>query len=52
VKDLLGCIGVGGRFQDLNGDDVPDMVESGKTLQWMHDNLPDQFSIKITKKLA
>lgn len=52
VKDLLGCIGVGGRFEDLNKDGVPDMVESGKTLQWMYDNLPEKFFIKIAKKVA
>ena len=52
VKDLLGCIGVGGRFEDLNKDGVPDMVESGKTLQWMYDNLPETFTLKIVKKLA
>jgi len=52
VKDLKGCIGVGGRFQDLNNDGVPDMVESGKTLQHMIDTLPDEFLLKITKKLA
>jgi len=50
VKDLLGCIGVGGRFVDLNNDGVPDMVESGKTLQWMYENLPDQFELEIIEK--
>lgn len=50
VKDLKGCIGVGGRFADLNKDGVPDMVESGKTLQWMYENLPKEFEIDIMKK--
>jgi hypothetical protein len=50
VKDLLGCVGVGGKFQDLNKDGVPDMVESGKTLQWMYENLPDVFQLEIKKK--
>lgn len=52
VSGLLGCIGVGGRFVDLNKDGVPDMAESSKKLQWMYDNLPDTFLLKITKKLA
>ena len=50
VKDLLGCIGVGGRFQDLNKDGVPDMVESSKKLEWMYQNLPDVFELEIRKK--
>lgn len=50
VNDLLGCIGVGGRFVDLNNDGVPDMVESGKTLQWMYENLPDEFELEIIEK--
>jgi len=50
VKDLLGCIGIGGRFQDLNGDGVPDMVESSKQLEWMYQNMPDVFELEIFKK--
>lgn len=50
VKDLLGCIGVGGRFADLNKDGVPDMADSGKKLQWMWENLPDEFELEIAKK--
>lgn len=47
VKDLLGCIGVGGRHVDLNADGIPDVVESGKKLQWMYDNFPKKFYVKI-----
>src|SRR5688572_6226849 len=36
VKDLLGCVGIGGRFGDINKDGVPDMLESSKTLQSMY----------------
>lgn len=50
VKDLRGCIGVGGRFVDLNKDGVPDMADSGKKLQWMYENLPDIFKLEIVKK--
>jgi len=50
VKDLKGCIGVGGRFVDLNRDGVPDLVDSSKKLQWLIDNLPETFELEITKK--
>ena len=50
VKDLLGCIGVGSRFEDLNNDGVPDIVESKKKLKWMTDNLPRAFELEIRKK--
>lgn len=50
VKDLKGCVGIGSRFKDLNKDGVPDMVESGKKLQWMYENLPDTFLLIIRKK--
>lgn len=51
VKDLKGCIGVGGRFADLNKDGIPDMADSSKKLQWMVENLPDEFDLEIVKKL-
>jgi hypothetical protein len=50
VSGLLGCIGVGGRFADLNSDGVLDMADSGKKLQWMYENLPDEFQLTIKKK--
>lgn len=50
VEDLLGCIGIGSRFHDFNKDGVPDMAESGKKLQWMYDNLPNEFTLVIKKK--
>lgn len=50
VKDLLGCIGIGGAFSDLNKDGVPDMIESGKTLQKLYETLPEEFQLLITKK--
>lgn len=51
VEHLLGCIGVGSRFEDLNKDGIPDLVGSTPKLQWMVDNLPDAFFLKITKKV-
>jgi hypothetical protein len=50
VKDLLGCIGIGGKFADLNADQVPDMVESGVTLQKLYDLMPSKFKITIKDK--
>lgn len=50
VKDLKGCIGVGGAFQDLNGDTVPDMINSTKTLEIMVETLPKEFLLNITVK--
>lgn len=51
VKDLLGCIGVGGRHVDLNADRIPDMADSTKKMTWMAENMPSQFLLKITKKV-
>jgi len=50
VKDLLGCVGVCGKFYDINKDGVPDAIESGVTLQKMYDTLPDAFQLEIKKK--
>lgn len=50
VKDLKGCIGIVGKFFDLNKDGVPDAVESGKTLQAMTDTLPNRFRILIEER--
>jgi hypothetical protein len=50
VKDLRGCIGCGSRFADVNGDNIPDMVESRAKLRWMVKNLPDVFEVEIIKK--
>jgi hypothetical protein len=50
VKDLLGCIGVGSEFGDINKDGVPDMTGSGVKLEWMYKNLPDEFLLEIKKK--
>jgi hypothetical protein len=49
VSGLRGCIGVG-EFKDLNGDQVPDMVNSGLNLQKLYDMLPDKFKLIIRKK--
>jgi hypothetical protein len=49
VSGLQGCIGVG-EFKDLNGDRVPDMINSGINLKKLYDMLPDHFELEIRKK--
>jgi len=49
VSGLKGCIGTG-EFKDLNGDQVPDMVNSGLNLQKLYDLMPDKFMLEIRKK--
>lgn len=44
-----GCILVGARFGDFNTS-LPTLEDSGKKLQWMTDNLPDEFDLLIEKK--
>lgn len=50
VKDLLGCVGVGSRFNDFNKDGIPDMEASKAKLKWMTQNLPKIFELEIFKK--
>lgn len=50
VKDLRGCVGIGGAFADLNKDGVPDIIESGITLQKLYDTFPEEFMLTIMKK--
>lgn len=49
VSGLKGCIGVG-EFKDLNGDNVPDMINSGINLQKLYDMMPNIFQLEIRKK--
>ncbi len=50
VSGLLGCIGIGSAFQDLNKDGVPDVIGSSIALNKIYALLPDKFSIHIKKK--
>lgn len=50
VEDLLGCIGCGSRFVDLDGDGVPDMAQSKAKIKWMVQNMPKVFELEIIKK--
>lgn len=50
TEDLRGCLGIGSRFENIDDDPEYEMVESGKKLQWMYENLPDTFILEIKKK--
>lgn len=50
TEGLLGCIGVCSRFENIDSDPEYEGVESGKKLQWMVDNLPNEFLLEIKKK--
>jgi hypothetical protein len=49
VKDLQGCIGVGSRHHDFNKDGIPDMAESSVKLEWMYQNLANEFELEIIR---
>lgn len=44
-----GCILVASRFRNINTSQ-PSLEESGKKLQWMIDNLPEEFELEIRAK--
>jgi hypothetical protein len=44
-----GCILVASRFRNVNTS-KPTLEESGKKLQWLIDNLPDEFLLEIRAK--
>jgi len=46
-SDILGCIIVGDKHSDINGDGELDVVDSGVTLQKILDLVPDSFSLEI-----
>lgn len=52
VSGLLGCIGVGLAFKDLNGDNVPDIIQSTDALNHLWEIMPQTFTLTIKKKDA
>lgn len=44
-----GCILTASRFRNINTSQ-PSLEESGKKLQWMIDNLPEEFELEIRAK--
>lgn len=50
VSGLLGCVGVGLAFQDLNKDGVPDIIQSSLALTHLWEIMPEKFTLVIKKK--
>jgi hypothetical protein len=49
-SDLLGCIAVGEKHTDINGDGNRDVTNSKATLKMLLTLLPKKFSLKITNQ--
>lgn len=47
VRQLRGCVGVGYRHKDIDGDDQLDVTMSKKTLSKLMAILPEQFKLEI-----
>lgn len=47
VTQLRGCIAVGEKEVDINGDGTTDISNSGKTFQKLMSLLPDKFKLTI-----
>lgn len=50
TEDLLGCLGVCSRFENIDNDPEYEGLESSKKLEWMYQNLPDEFELEIKRK--
>jgi hypothetical protein len=50
VSGLKGCIGVGKQHFDVDGDGVPDIIQSSAALQELVATLPDKFMMLIKQK--
>jgi len=46
-RQLLGCVGVGRKFVDLDKDGLKDITNSGDTLKKLLSHLPDEFELEI-----
>lgn len=46
-RQLLGCIGVGKNFKDLDQDGLKDITHSKDTLEKLLSFLPDKFDLEI-----
>lgn len=50
TEHLLGCQAPGSRHADINGDGIPDVVDSTSKLRWMTKNMPKAFEVEIIRK--
>jgi len=48
TRDTLGCILPGSKFKDIDGDTLPDVIESGQTMNTLWRLLPNEFEIEIS----
>ena len=46
-RQLLGCVGVGRKFVDLDKDGLKDITSSGDTLKELLSYLPNEFELEI-----
>jgi len=46
-RQLLGCIAVGQKHLDIDGDGLKDVTSSKLTLKRLNEVLPDKFKLKI-----
>lgn len=49
VRQLRGCVGVGERHIDIDGDDIKDVTNSKNTFDKIMEFLPDNFDVIITE---
>lgn len=48
TRQLLGCQLAGEEFIDLDGDGIPDITNTERTLKTLLDALPDRFTIDVS----
>ena len=49
TRQIQGCILVGDGIKYLDGDSIPDVTNSKKTLAKLLDKLPDSFEVEINR---
>lgn len=52
VSELRGCIAVGTKFSDIDGDKIPDITNSQKMLAYLLRIMPDDWTIKISEQFV
>jgi hypothetical protein len=49
TRQVEGCVLVGDGIKYLDGDDIPDVTNSGETLKLLLDLLPNEFDVLIER---